>query len=313
MTALDAVDADRLDVTIAVVTYNSAAVVGELLASLARAGLDGVDRHEIVVVDNGSTDGTIDVVREVAPSARVIETGSNGGYAAGINLARRAARPSRAMLITNADVRFRSGSVARLLDALGRPGVGIAVAQEILPGGRRDSSLRREPSVLRTLCEAVIGGRWAARLGVGEAVVDEAAYTTGSTAAWASGAVHMVSQRCFDDTGPWDESFFLYSEETDFDLRARDRGYRLCYVPDAVIDHDCGDMRTSPWLWSLRSVNRVVLYRRRQGTVRGGLFWGAAVLNELLRSGRSPVHRAALRALLHYARTGSTGAPARTA
>ncbi|MGE3622015.1 MAG: glycosyltransferase family 2 protein [Acidimicrobiia bacterium] len=299
---------EELDVTVAVITYDSADVVAGVLESLAAGGLDGVARSEVLVVDNDSTDGTPDLVRRIAPHVRVVEAGRNGGYAAGINLARRAARPSRALLVTNADVRFRPGSVARLLAGLDEPGVGVTVAVEVLPGDRRDDSLRRAPSIARTLCDAVLGGRRAARWGLGEAVADPAAYRQPTRAAWASGAVHMISSRCLEETGPWDEGFFLYSEETDFDLRAHDAGYDLRLVPDAVIDHECGDMSSSAALWSLRAVNRVVLHRKRHGAVRGWIFWAAVVVQEGLRAPRSDLHRSAVRALVRYARTGATGA-----
>jgi GT2 family glycosyltransferase len=299
-----------VELCVAVVTYNSESVIGDLLASLPGA-LGSLPSVEVVVVDNASTDHTLEVVAASAPQARVIAAEHNGGYASAINLAASTA-PTRAMLITNADVRFGPESIAHLLAALDVPGVGIAVPQEIGRGGLRDNSLRRRPSVLRTLAEALLGGSRAARWGLGEAVAGDAVYAAPAVADWASGAVQMVSRRCLDATGPWDESYFLYSEETDFDLRAGDAGFALRYVPDARIEHDCGDMTTSPALWSLRAVNRVVLHRRRHGTVRGWLFWGAVLLHEAIRSPGSSTHRAAVRALLRHASTDQTRSPGRT-
>ncbi|MDP8961599.1 MAG: hypothetical protein M3N32_08300, partial [Actinomycetota bacterium] len=108
-----------------------------------------------------------------------------------------------------------------------------------------------------------------------------------------------ISRRCLEQVGPWDETFFLYAEETEFALRARDAGFVLRYVPDAVATHLGGDRHTSSRLWALLAVNRVRLYSRRHGPVRTAAFWAAVALNEALRAlaGRG-VHRAALRALL---------------
>lgn len=295
--------ADAVDVTVAVVTHNSAAVLPRFFASLP-SGLEGVASHEVVVADNASADDTIATVARCWPSAEVIPVGRNGGYAAGVNAAAAAGR-GRAFLVCNADVRFRPGCIRALLAALELPGVGVVVAREMKPTGERDDSLRREPSLRTAFGDALLGGTLAGRLGISEAYRSPAFYEHEQTVDWASGANQLVSRACLEAAGPWDESFFLYSEETDFDLRARDAGFSLRYVPDAVIDHEGGDMATSAPLWSLRAVNRVVLYGRRHGPRATALFRLAVILHEVLRMRRSPVHGAAVRALVRHARTGA--------
>ena len=295
--------AGAVDVTVAVVTYNSAAVLPRFFASLP-AGLEGVGSHEVVVADNASADDTVATVARCWPSAEVVSVGRNGGYAAGVNAAVAAGR-GRAFLVCNADVRFRPGCIGALLAALEEPGVGVVVAREMKRTGERDDSLRREPSLRTAFGDALLGGTLAGRLGMSEAYRSPGFYEHEQTVAWASGATHLVARACLDAAGPWDESFFLYSEETDFDLRARDAGFSLRYVPHAVIDHEGGDMVTSAPLWSLRAVNRVVLYGRRHGRPATALFRLAVVLHEALRTRRSPVHRAAVRALVRHARTGA--------
>ena len=84
------------------------------------------------MVDNASSDETLAVVREALPTARVIETGSNRGYAAGLNVGIAAAGRGAAVLVLNADVRLRPGSVPAMLRALDDPRVGI-VAPRIGP------------------------------------------------------------------------------------------------------------------------------------------------------------------------------------
>ena len=68
---------------------------------------------------------------------------------------------------------------------------------------------------------------------------------------WAEGSTQLVSRACLDACGPWDESFFLYSEETDFHLRAGARGFGVQYVAAAQAVHLEGDSGTSPRLWAL--------------------------------------------------------------
>jgi GT2 family glycosyltransferase len=178
--------------------------------------------------------------------------------------------------------------------------VGIAVPRLLEETGELSRSLRREPSVTRTLAEAVLGGRIATQLGLSEVIGGRARYAEGhERAAWATGAAMLVSPACRRAVGAWDESFFLYSEETDFALRARDAGWRLRYVPESTITHIGGESRVSPRLWSLLVVNKVRFYRRRHGRLRSVAFSAATLVGESLRAASgSPTHRAAVRALI---------------
>ena len=121
----------------------------------------------------------------------------------------------------------------------------------------------------------------------------------------------LISAQCWRACAPWDESFFLYSEETDFALRARDAGYATRFTPQARAVHLGGESRQSSGLWSLLVLNRVRLYRRRRGRLRGVAFWAALLLRELSRAaiGRRP-SRAAARALLSPARWRERPGPA---
>jgi GT2 family glycosyltransferase len=286
--------------TIAIVTHNSAALLPGCLDSLP-AALGDIP-YELVVVDNASSDGSVDVVRRHAPSASVVELEANLGYARGVNAAWTAA-PSDALLVLNPDVRLTPDAGAALAAALTEPDIGIAVPRTVDGDGRIVHSLRRDPTVARALGEAILGGRRAGRIPrVGEVVRDPGAYLRSGTPDWASGAVMLVSRECREAVGPWDESYLMYSEELDFAWRARERGFRIRYVPDAVAVHLGGESGSSPELWRLLTFNRVVAFARRRGRLRAVAFWCAVVLNEALRAWRrgsaGEVHRAALAALM---------------
>ncbi|MFK4100482.1 glycosyltransferase family 2 protein [Streptomyces sp. NPDC019531] len=297
-------------VAVIVVTWNSASVLPGFLAALPD-GMAGLD-WRLVVADNDSADDTVEVLRTLAPDAEVVQTGRNAGYAAGVNAALSAAGEYETALICNPDIRMRQGCAKRLVDSLGG-GVGIAVP--LLYEEGRDTphfSLRRESSVLRALGEAVIGNRRAGRFPLlSELVTDPAAYREPTRADWATGALMAVSGECLADCGPWDESFFLYSEETEYCLRARDLGYATQLEPSAEAVHLGGESQVSPRLWSLLVVNRVRLYRRRHGVVATGAFRGAVLLREVLRAllGRR-ASRAAVVALVHPATLHTPGSAA---
>ncbi|WP_330300152.1 glycosyltransferase family 2 protein [Streptomyces sp. NBC_00503] len=296
-------------VAVLVVTWNSARVIPEFLASLPE-GMAGTDWH-LVVADNDSADDTVDLIRSLAPDATVVQTGRNAGYAAGVNtaLAAAAGRPGgfRAALVCNPDIRMRRGAAKLLVDALGAPldgrdgggRVGISVPLLYEEDGTLTHSLRRESRVTRALGEAVIGNRRAGRFPLwSELVTDPSAYARATVADWATGALMAISRECLDACGAWDESFFLYSEETEYCLRAGDRGYATRLEPAASAVHLGGDSQVSPRLWTLLTLNRVRLYGRRHGAAATAAFRAAVLLRETSRAalGR-PASLAAARAL----------------
>jgi GT2 family glycosyltransferase len=285
-------------VAVVVVTYHSEPLLADLIASFD-AGLAGTGWH-LTVADNASADGTLAVLRLLAPEATVVEMGANRGYAAGINAAVAAARPHTAVLVLNPDVRLGQGCARELLTALRQPCTGIAVPRLVDGRGTLIPTMRREPSVLRIIGDAVFGAGRAGRCPwLGEVVTDRRRYVRPAVTDWAEGSTLLISRDCWQACGGWDESFFLYSEETDFALRARDAGLATRFVPTARAVHLEGDSRRSPGLWALLTLNRVRLYRRRHGPVSAAGFWAALLLREASRAaiGRRP-SRAAVRALL---------------
>ncbi len=285
-----------MDVAAIMVTHNSQVHLTAALASLHEA------RHEVslrlVVVDNASSDASVDMVTRHSPDAVVVAMGRNAGYAAALNAGVRTAGPADAYLFLNPDIELSPGCVAALARGLSEPGVGVAAPRQQDERGRLSFSLRREPTLGRAIGEAVLGGRRAGRVdSFGEMVVDPGRYLRPAHVAWASGSMLLIDARCLAEVGEWDESFFLYSEETDFLLRAGDSGFRVRYCPDAVATHIGGDAHTSPRLYALLTLNRIRLFRRRNGRSKALLFAAAVALGEGLRS-RSVVHRHALAALL---------------
>jgi GT2 family glycosyltransferase len=285
-------------VTAVIVTYNSADVIRDCLESMSQ-GFDGV-AYDVVVVDNASRDNTLDVVRRVMQTARILEAGANLGYAAALNLGIANAALDSAVLVLNADICLERGCIARMLDALRDPRVGMVAPRMIAPDGSLSFSLRRDATVLRTLGALLLGAERAGRYPqLGEVVSATSIYETPSDPDWATGAALLVSRKCLDSVGAWDESFFLYSEETDFTLRARDAGFALRYRPDAVVVHGGGEMSDDPRLWAMVTVNRLELYRRRHSRAQHACYTAAVALYEASRALRgSEVHKAGLLAIL---------------
>lgn len=286
-----------------IVTYNSAQVLDGCLASLS-AGADGVRLAAVVVADNASTDGSLALAeRSKGLPVVPLPVGRNAGYAAAINagIAQLDLCGLDAILVLNPDCRLRPGALAVLVKALDREGTGIAVPRLVSTDGVLHHSLRRTPTVRGALVEALIGGNRAGR--VGEMITDPLRYDRPGPADWATGAAMVLSANALAEIGPWDESFLLYSEETEFALRAADRGWTLWYEPAAVVEHIGGDAKVNPMLAALLTVNRVRLFRRRRGPVASAAFYLAVLLGEAMRAatGRRTA-RASVVALLRPSR-----------
>jgi N-acetylglucosaminyl-diphospho-decaprenol L-rhamnosyltransferase len=276
-----------------IVTYDSARVVTGLLDSIP-AALDGIST-DVVVVDNGSRDGTAELLE--ARGCRVVRS-TNVGFAGGINRGVREAADSDAILVLNPDVRLAPGSIRPLLEALQLPSTGIVAPQVRNEDGSLFHSLRRTPSLTRAL-----GLNWTGLPLFSEYVAGPAEYTEPRVVEWALGAIMLFNRKCFDAVGGWDESYFLYSEETDFCLRARDLGFVTRYEPRSVAVHIGGGSGQNERTHAMQIVNRVRLYRRRHPGVASWLYYALTVASEstwAVRAGAKS--RFALAALLRPAR-----------
>jgi N-acetylglucosaminyl-diphospho-decaprenol L-rhamnosyltransferase len=289
-----------VDCAVAVVTYNSVDHISALLDSLPAAV--GDLRIRCVVVDNGSRDGTCELLRG-RRDVTLIETGRNLGYAGGINVARAHCGPCSSILILNPDLELAPNAVLHLYQALNSPGVGVAVPMLLNEDGSRFFTLRREPSATRALGDALFGRRLRRRPGwLTETIYDDDAYRLPTDVTWAGGAALLISSGCDSAVGDWDsDRFFLYSEETDFFRRARACGYTVRSAPGAIARHVGSASGTAPALNALLAVNRIRYYEKYHGRATSVLFRGAVLIHYLVRS-RSPQQREPLKAVIDRSR-----------
>ncbi len=297
---------DPPGVAVVIVTYNSADVLGGCLESLVEGGADGVLLTDVVVVDNASDDASTAIAKACHRlPVSVVPMVENTGYAAGLNagVAALVSRPPDAVVLLNPDCRVRPGTLATLAAGLREPWCGIVAPRLVNLDGTLQPSLRRTPTVRGAFAEALLGGRAADRLGLGELVFAERAHALPGPVAWVTGAALLMSWSMLDRVGPWDESFLLYSEETEYMFRAADQDWSTWYEPAAVVEHKGGESSIRPSLFALLTVNRVALFKRRHGPLRGLAYAAGIALGTALRAaaGRATA-RAALGALLFPSR-----------
>lgn len=264
-----------VDVAAVVVTYNSEDHISDLLDSIP-AAMGALD-YSVVVVDNGSTDGTLAILD--ARKDCVVVRSTNVGYAGGMNRAVKASPECDAILILNPDATLDAGSVPAMRDVLSKPGIGIVAPKVRESDGSLSPTLRRGPTMGRVGGLSFTG--WPMFT---ERIEEPSAYEVEHEVEWAVGAILLIDAHCYRSLGGMDESYFLYSEETDFSLRAKDAGWATVYTPSAGAMHVGGGSGESSTTHTMKILNRVRLYRRRTDVVRASVYFGLTVLVELRRA-----------------------------
>jgi len=278
------------DLAIVIVTYNSGDSIGRLLSSIRPPYAGGDPR--VIVVDNASTDDTLARVAEF-PGVEVVSS-ANKGYAAGINRGIEHSPEAAAHLILNPDLELTPGAITALLGELDAPHVGIVAPMVLGPAGELERSQRREPTLLRAA-----GLGFTGLPALSEYVQEADAYAHPASVDWALGAALLVRRACSLEVGEWDESYFLYSEETDYCARARRAGWSILYTPAAQVVHTGGGSGRSDRTHVMQIVNRVRYYARSRPR-SAPAYWALTVLSELtwIMRGHSQ-SRASVRALLN--------------
>ncbi|HEX3982013.1 MAG TPA: glycosyltransferase family 2 protein [Acidimicrobiales bacterium] len=222
------------EIAVVVVNYESGSA---LLRCVEGWQADGA--AEVVIVDNGSRDGSVDQVRARYPDLEVVVPGGNLGYGSAANRGVAAAGAPR-LLVCNSDVEVRPGALATLSGVLDRePGCALVGPLIRTTGGDRYPSARKFPSLVDAGGHALFGifapgNRFTrsyqqADLGDrhdGPVVVD-----------WLSGACFLVRRPAFEQVGGFDEAYFMYAEDVDLCWRLHDAGWTVSWVPDAEVTH----------------------------------------------------------------------------
>ena len=210
------------DVSVSLVNTNSRELLLACLESLA-----AVDA-EIVVLDNASEDGSADAVRERFPGVRLIEQRRRAGFGANHNTVIRATT-GRYVYVLNEDTTSSDWGLERMVAHLdASPQVAALAPRLEYPDGRLQDSAWRFP----TPALAALGLLTLSRAGV---VLSGGRETRDVD--WAMAAALLVRRDALDEVGLFDEEFFIYSEETDLQLRLRRAGWRTQYFPSVTVVH----------------------------------------------------------------------------
>jgi N-acetylglucosaminyl-diphospho-decaprenol L-rhamnosyltransferase len=226
-----------LEVTVIVVSYNTRELLRRALMSVRASGVP----CETIVVDNASHDGSVAMVGSEFPEARVIETGSNVGFAAANNRALPDAR-GRYVLLLNPDAELCPGTLLRLIAELdAHPRAAAAGPTLLFPDGRFQSCGQLFPTVRSELQQSRRIQRWFPKEGALSRIAGPQATRWTD---WVDGACLLVRRDAIAAVGLLDERYFLYGEEVDWQYRMHRAGMGVLVVQDATAIHHQGQSGT---------------------------------------------------------------------
>lgn len=269
--------AKLMDLSILIVTYNSAGLIGHLLNTL-QSQLKEL-KAEVIVVDNASRDSTVHVVHAEHPWVRLVASPINLGFAAGNNLAAQHAS-GKNLLLLNPDALPDEGALKRGLSLLaGHANLGLAGGelrgedQRRQPSARMFPRLRDELSILSGMAARFPTSVWWSRLDRGWADPEQSAKVD-----WIPGAFVFIPAAVFRAMSGFDERFFMYYEEVDFCRRLAAAGYSVWYWPELKAMHIGGASaktvsqgrisKSGSQLESWRMRSAMLYYRKHHG------WWG---------------------------------------
>jgi GT2 family glycosyltransferase len=297
---------DGVLVDAVVVAYRSAATLRGCVEPLA-----GLPHVRVTVVDNASPDDSVATIAGIA-GVDVVRAPRNGGFGYGCNLGV-ACGNAPFLLFLNPDARIDAASLTALLDALRADPRAALVGPRILDDdGSLAFSLRRFPRLRSTFAKALFLHRvWPLASWTDELVRDPAAYERASSPEWVSGACMLVRRDAYEAVGGFDESLFLYCEDTDLCLRLWAAGRSVRYEPRALVRHVGGASSGAGETQAIAARSRVHYARKHRGPVAARLEAIGVALDEathalaaLTRPATRRGHLTALRAVVAQAAGG---------
>lgn len=227
-----------MDISVIIANYNTAVYLDECIRSLKQA-LRNVGSAEIIVVDNGSTDESVEMVGSLHPDVLLLQNDRNIGFSAANNRGVRLSQ-GRLVLFLNPDTIVPPHTVDTVLSIMNENrSVGAATCRVELPDGRLDDGAHRGfPTPWNALCYFSGASR----------IFPHSKLLTGYTLGWMDmdrvheidalvGAFMLVCREAGDEVGWWDEDYFFYGEDLDFCFKLKQAGWKILYVPHASITH----------------------------------------------------------------------------
>jgi GT2 family glycosyltransferase len=276
---------DHIDLSVIIVNWNAAKYLEGCLGSLFEA-LPAALVSEVILVDNGSTDGSVALVAARYPNVRIVNHGANVGFAAGNNIGLSLARGSY-LCLANPDVVLSPRSLLTMYSYMNaHPEVGLLGPKMLDGEGLVQRSAMAEPSSMNTIVHALGLDTLLPRSFLGHSLLmREFSFDTTRDVDVLNGYFWMIRSSVLAAVGPLDERFFMYGEDLDFCLRVRVAGWAVRFLAETHVVHfGGGSSRWSPtrfYLEMQRSNNQY--WKKHHGYVGSIIYLSATLVHHLLR------------------------------
>ncbi len=266
------------DVSVIIVSWNAKEHLQNCLRSLNDPGCRY--KQEVIVVDNASTDGTVDLVEEQFPEVTLIKNSGNLGFARANNIGIRASSGGYVCLI-NSDVILLDNCIGKLMRFMGsHPSAGLVGPKILNPDRTLQASCRHFPAIWNNVCQA---------LGLNYLFRRSAFFSEPFMKYWAhdkvrkvdviTGCFWMVRRKAIDEVGLLDEDFFIYGEDIDWCRRFHDAGWDVMFYPETEAIHFGGaSSSNAPVKFYLEMQKADIKYWRKHHGRTGEISYRAIIL-----------------------------------
>ncbi len=228
-----------LELTITICSWNTIDDLRLCLESLKQEASSAI--FEVIVIENASSDGSKDMVEREFPEFRLLAQTINRGFTGGHNLAMQARKKPHVALL-NSDTIVHPGALATIMDYFREnPEVGIIGPRLLNPDGTLQYSCRRFPNpIAAAFRNTFLGKIFPDNKFVRTYLMKDLDHNQPCQVDWVSGAAMFIRKQVVDAIGGLDPEYFMYCEDTDYCKRAWDHGFKVIYLPTAVITHAIG-------------------------------------------------------------------------
>jgi len=223
-------------ISVVIVCTNERELLRTCLSSILNAPPQ--EPLELIVVDNASTDGSAEMVKEDFPSCRIITNEQRLGFARNNNIGMREAG-GRYLFLINSDAWVRPGAIDTLVAFMdSHPGVGICGPRVLNPDGTLQLSCRKFPTVRSVLMRRIpVVRRLLPERILAEHMLEDWDHACDRPVDWLLSACLLVRRQAVDEVGLMDDAYFLYAEDVDWCWRMWQRAWEVYYVPEAEAFH----------------------------------------------------------------------------
>lgn len=227
------------ELSITICSWNTKEDTRKCLQSIYDCYHEG--KIETIVIENASEDSSAEMIENEFPWVKLIKLKQNVGFAKGHNIGFKESK-GEILMALNSDTIVHGGALKKLISFfMQNKDVGIAGPKLLNPDGSLQYSCRKFPTPLAALFRNTpLGKMFPKNKFARDYLMQDWAHDESRDVDWLSGAALCIKRELYEKIGGFDEQFFMYLEDVDLCKRAHEAGYRVVYLPDAIITHAIG-------------------------------------------------------------------------